>query len=92
MNKIQFIVVTPEHLTQNISKEVRIQLEEFLKRYKPKHPQDYLTRKEVASMFKVDISTVHNWCKSGKLNPLGLGSRVYFLRSEIENSLQPLNS
>jgi hypothetical protein len=36
-------------------------------------------------MFSVDISTVHNWCKSKRLNPLGL-VHVYFLRSEVEAS------
>jgi hypothetical protein len=42
-------------------------------------------------MFGVDISTVHNWCKSKRLNPLGIGSRVYFLRSAVKASLKPLN-
>lgn len=92
MEKIQFIQVTPEQLQQEITKGIKSHLDEFLKNFTPKQAQDYLTRKDVASMFDVDISTIHNWCKSGKLKPLGIGSRVYFLRSDIENSLTPLNS
>jgi len=88
---VQFIQYTPEQLQREITNGVKIQLEEFLKHFTPKHPNEYLTRQEVAQMFNVDISTVHNWCKSKKLNPLGLGSRVYFLRSEVEASLKPLN-
>jgi len=42
-------------------------------------------------MLSVDLSTIHNHCKNGKLKPFGLGSRVYFLRSDIEKSLIPLN-
>lgn len=91
MEKIQFIQVTPEHLQNEIVKGVKTQLDEFLKTFKPKEPNDYLTRKQVAKLFDVDISTIHNWCKSGKLKPFGLGARVYFLRSDIEQSLTPLN-
>ncbi len=91
MQTIQFIQTTPQELQNQITEGVKNQLEDFLKHYTPKQPNEYLTRQEVAQMFNVDISTVHNWCKSKKLKPLGLGSRVYFLRSDIEQSLIPLN-
>lgn len=91
MQKIQFIQCSPEQLQAEITSAVKRQLDEFLKHFTPKPPNEYLSRQDVAKMFGVDISTVHNWCKSGKLNPLGLGSRVYFLRADIEASLIPLN-
>lgn len=91
MATVQFIQTTPEELKSEITAGVKNQLDDFLKHFKPKLPNEYLTRQEVAQMFNVDLSTVHNWSKSKKLNPLGLGSRVYFLRSEIETSLIPLN-
>lgn len=91
MQTIQFISVTPQELQTQISEGVKSQLDDFLKHFKPKQPNEYVTRAEVAQMFNVDLSTVHNWSKSGKLKPLGMGSRVYFLRSDIENSLTPLN-
>ena len=92
MEQIQFIQTTPEQLKKEIAEGVKSQLLEFLEVYKPKQPNDYLTRREVAELFKVDLSTIHNWCKSGKLKPLGIGARVYFLRSDVEQSLIPLNS
>ncbi len=88
---VQFIQYTPEQLKSEINEGVKNQLQEFLKLYQPKQPNEYLTRQQVAQMFNVDLSTIHNWCKSNKLKPLGLGARVYFLRSDIEQSLQPLN-
>ncbi|RZL69050.1 MAG: DNA-binding protein [Pedobacter sp.] len=91
MGTIQFIQVTPEQLQNEIENGIKNHLDEFLKHFKPKQPHEYLTRKDVADMFGVDISTVHNWCKTRKLKPLGLGARVYFLRSDIESSLIPLN-
>lgn len=88
---IQFIQYTPEQLQSEISNGVKVQLQEFLKHFKPVQPAEYLTRQTVAKMFDVDLSTIHNWCKSGKLKPLGIGSRVYFLRTDIEACLIPLN-
>ena len=90
MTQIQ-IIQDPLEFRQQINDGVKIQLDNFLEEFKPKQPNEYLTRKEVALLFKVDISTIHNWCKSKRLKPLGIGSRVYFLRSDIEQSLTPLS-
>lgn len=91
MQTIQFISTTPQELQNQINEGVKIQLQDFLKHFTPTQPKEYLSRQDVSKMFGVDISTVHNWCKSKRLNPLGIGSRVYFLRSEVEGSLKPLN-
>lgn len=91
MSIIQFISYSPEQLQSEITAGVKIQLQEFLKHFTPKQPNEYLTRQDVAQMFNVDISTINNWSKNGKLKPLGMGGRVYFLRSDIEASLTPLN-
>lgn len=53
---------------------------------------ELLTRKEVASHFKVNISTVRNWTKQGVLKKYGLGDRVYYKRKEIEETLTLINS
>ena len=91
MAQVQFIQTTPQELQQQINEGIKIQLQEFLKHFAPIQPKEYLTRSDVAKMFSVDISTVSNWQKSGKLKPLGISGRVYFLRSEVEASLKLLN-
>lgn len=91
MQTIQFISVSPQELQTQITEGVKIHLDNFLKNFTPTPPKEYLTRSDIAKMFSVDISTVSNWQKSGKLNPLGLSGRIYFLRSEVEASLTPLN-
>ena len=91
MSAIQFVATTPQDLRKEITTDVKVILDDFLKHFTPIQPKEYLTRSEVAKMFNIDLSTVHNWCKTKRLNPLGIGSRVYFLRSEIESSLKPLN-
>lgn len=91
MEAIQLIQITPDELQKEILKGIKLQIDDLKNHFQPKQPNEYLTRQEVAQMFNVDLSTIHNWSKSKRLNPLGIGSRVYFLRSEIEASLKPLN-
>lgn len=87
MQSIQFISITPDELQNKITQSIKTELNGFLENYKPKLQNEYLTRQNVADMFDVNLSTIHNWCKSGKLKPLGIGNRVYFLRTDVENSL-----
>ena len=51
----------------------------------------YYTRKQLASKFAVELSTIHNWCKKGYLKPHGIGNRVYFKKSQVDAALIPLN-
>ena len=83
--------LTVEQLQQLIGTSLKNEIQQLQKDLQPKQPNEYLTRSEVAKMFSIDISSVNNWSKNGKLKPLGMGGRVYFLRSEIEASLKPLN-
>ena len=92
MEKIQFILVTPLELQDIVNKAVSTSMASFVANFRPEKEEEYLTRQEVAKILKVDISTVHNWTKSGKLKPYGIGARIYFLRSEIEKCLTPLKT
>ena len=89
--KLLFVEVSPEELQREIIQGIKSELlEELKKSLQFQQTEMYYTRKEVAELFKVDISTIHNWTKSGKLKPYGLGNRVYFLHSDISKSLKPL--
>ena len=90
MSHIQFIQTTPEELQEAILNGVKAQLEELKAEFQPKQPEELLTRADVADLLQIDLSTIHNWSKSGRLKRHGIGNRVYFKRSEIEESLIPL--
>lgn len=92
MSNIQFIQTTPEQLKEQIAESIKEQLKQFVKENSEKPIEEYLTRNEVAKLLKVDLSTIHNWCRKGKLKPYGIGARVYFLKSDIDNCLTPLNN
>jgi predicted DNA-binding transcriptional regulator AlpA len=91
MEAIQLIQITPEQLQNEILKGVKVQLDELKKHFTPKEPNEYLSRNEVAKMLGIDLSTLHNWNKKKILNPVCIGARVYYLRSEIETSIKPIN-
>jgi excisionase family DNA binding protein len=66
---------------------IRNQLEELKNSIKPKTPNEYLTRSEVAEMLKCDLSTVHNWTVKGKLKKYCIGNRTYYKRAEVESAI-----
>ena len=92
MNLIQLIGISPDELKTQILEGVESQIKDLKKSFQPKEPTEFLTRREVADLLKIDISTVHNWTKRGKLIPYGIQGRVYYKRSEVESALIALNS
>lgn len=88
---VQFIGVSPDEVNEPVLNEIRSGFERLIKEFQPKVPEEYLTRHEVRDLLRVDLSTVHNWTKRGKLKAYGLGNRVYYKRSEVEAAIQPLN-
>ncbi|CAM4092008.1 helix-turn-helix domain-containing protein [Gillisia limnaea] len=86
-NVTQLHNATPEQITDAILQGVKEQLDQLKKEYQPKEPEEYLSRAEVAKLLKVDISTIHNWGKAGKLQRFALGNRIYFKRSQVESAI-----
>lgn len=89
--KIQLIEITPEQLKTEILSGVKSQFAEFSKNFSPKEPTEFLTRNEVRDLLKVDLSTIHNYVKRGKLKAYGIAGRVYFKRVEVESAIIPIN-
>jgi excisionase family DNA binding protein len=44
---------------------------------------------EICSLFHVTKPTIYDWVKHGKLKPLKIRSRVYFLWQDIQQLLNP---
>ena len=75
-------------ITNKVLEGLEIRLEQLQQK---KHQEQLLTRTETAKYLKVDISTLHNWTKKGKLKAYGLGNRVYYKKDEIEEALVRIN-
>ena len=90
MQQVQFYSVTPEQLSNAIIEGVNSQLENFKKHFEPKQPKTYLSRAEVSKMLNVSFVTLNKWNKSGKLKAVGIGGRVLYRQSDIDNAIVEL--
>lgn len=88
---LQFIQISPEQFQEMILTGVKSELEKLKSEFQPKQPTEFLTRKQVKELLDVDMSTVFNWTKRGKLQAYGIAGRVYYKRSEVEQVLKPIN-
>lgn len=86
-NELRVQSTTAEKLIEELRRSWMKDLQQLREDLKPKAVEEYLTRNEVAQMLKVDLSTVHLWTKDGKLIRHGIGKRVYYKRSQIEQAL-----
>ena len=89
---IQFIQLSPEELENRICNRFKSEIDKLKSGFQLKQPTEYFTRTQVKERFDVDMSTIHNWTKSGKLRAYGIGNRIYYKRSEVEQALIPLIS
>ena len=92
MDTILFSGTTSQEFKKEILDELKNLLQELKFPPKEKQPSDLLTRQQVAEMLSINLSTLHYWTKQGKLTSYGIGNRVYYKRSEIEQAIVPLNS
>ncbi len=74
-----------ESIKDAITEQVRVLFNEL--KNELKSATELLTPKDVARFLKCDLKTVYNWKKAGKLFAYGNGSRVYFKKHEVEQSL-----
>jgi len=88
--ELQLISISFDDLKDLFGQVLKTELEAVKKHLQPKQPNEYLTRKEVSEMLKIDLSSVHNWSKRGILIPHQIGNRVYFKLQEVENAIVKL--
>lgn len=50
-------------------------------------PPEYITRNDVAELFRVTLVTINEWVNKGILKAYKIGRRVYFKRNEVEAAL-----
>ena len=89
-NQIIFDVLSKEELQDLIGKS----LEEVIKNNKKNIPpdQELLTREEACMLLKVDSSTLWRWTNKGKITAYGIGSKRFYKKEELLNSLIQLTS
>lgn len=85
-----FLIPTKEEIIEGVLKGFDERINKLQEEFQPKIPIEYLTRNEVKDLLKVNMSTIFNWTRSGKLKAYACGNRVYYKRSEVEQAIKPL--
>lgn len=86
----QVVVVNPQEFQKELIDYIKCQFQKLEQKIVQNNSDELLTREETADFLKVNKSTLWSWHKQGKLTPSGIGKRVYYKRSDIENALKPL--
>jgi len=81
MEQVTFIQITPENFLSMLGKAVSDAVEAV----KPKE-RKYLSRHQVAELFKVTLPTIHQWINEGKLKSYKIGGRTLFDAAEVEQA------
>ena len=84
---------------ENLSSEelVKLILKGFTKEILPviqttSKETELLTRKEIAKLLRVSLPTLHDWTKRGIIKGYRIEGKVYYKRSEIEESLTEIQA
>ena len=85
---IEIVTILKDDLITLINDVVKKETIAIIDAVNFKKPNKYITRSEVSRMLDVNISTLHNWNKSGKLKARTLGNRVYYTTEDIDNALK----
>ncbi len=89
MKKIEITQLSWEELQKRFDNQ-DILLKDILKNLEQKSPSEFLTRQQAAKLLNVDLSTIWNWSKQKKIQPLGIGGRILFRRSDIDKYMEEL--
>ena len=91
MNKsiIQIEGLTASELEQRFS-QLETMLSNVMSGLNQNKGDEWMTREQVIKMLGINASTLWHWCKKSKLKSYGLGNKVFFKRSEVEQALIPL--
>ena len=91
MQQLQITQLSPEDLKDILKELFRSELEALKKQNEKSNAEVFYTREETADRFKIDISTLHRWTKSGKIIPHAIGARIYYKETSIQQALVKLD-
>lgn len=74
---------TPAEFKAMLREAVNVELQLLQNRFAKKSEPSIYSRKEVAAMCKVHITTLHDWNLNGTLKAYKTGGRVYYKAEDV---------
>lgn len=90
-NSIMVHNLDVQDLKELISSTVKEQFKENAENFKNEHNETLLTREETYRLLKIDSTTLWYWTRDGKLKSYAIGSKRYYKKSEVLESLILVN-
>jgi ferredoxin-fold anticodon binding domain-containing protein len=85
---VQIENISVDELTEIIAEKLVDKLEKRIATLISKqNDEELLTRTETVELLKINLTTLWNWTKKGKITAYGIGNRVYYKRGEIMKAL-----
>lgn len=94
MNKtvLQVEGVTSSSFITEFEKTISKLLDAKLAKLQPPPNEDpFITRQDVADMYRITLPTVHSWVNAGILKPYKIGNKTRFLLSEVKAAAVNIN-
>ncbi len=91
MSNIILNGLTTTDLKTLITQSVNESVQQIIKLQKPAEAETYLTREQTAEYLSVSLQTLHNWTNKGRLKAYKICGRVYYKRTDLENSFIQFN-
>ena len=89
----QYIMIPASEFIDQISEIISRKVSEAVQATSQKNDEEkMLSAKEVCELFQPNVSrvTIHTWTKEGKLQARYIGSRVYYLKSEVMQAVKEI--
>lgn len=92
MQEILFTGVNLNQLLEKIGQLIDSKLRSFAPQTEQTNQSKFITRREVATLLKITLPTLHEWTKLGWLRPYKVGNRVLYKEPEVFACIEKLNS
>lgn len=92
MNNVNFVHVQKEELRAMIAEETRKAFESIKQIEPPKGNTEYITRQQTADLLGISLPTLNEYTKKGIVVGYRLGTRVRYIKAEVEASLKQIQS
>ena len=83
IKKIEVTEVSVNELTEQISDKLLGKLKSYLKDKQFEETDVFVTRQEAADFFSINLSTLWNWTRKGKVKCYAIGCRRYYNKKEL---------
>lgn len=95
MDKVVFTTISLQEFEDKISQIVENKIKPLFTKNSEQnenYQEVYLTRQEVATLFRISLPTLNNYTKQGIIQGHRMGRRVLYKKNEVEGMLQEITS